>query len=66
MLSKGPTFGVNGSFGSQEKKVSIDFSKANTKFCLILHYNADNSYFFLNGIEIIKFKAGNKNVNFPT
>ena len=32
-----------------------------------LHYNADNSYLFVNGKEIFKFKAGeNKNVNFST
>ena len=27
---------------------------------------ADNSYLFVNRKEIIKFKADNKNVNFPT
>ena len=31
-----------------------------------LHYNADNSYLFVNGKEIFKFKAAKKNVNFPT
>ena len=31
-----------------------------------LHYNADNSYLFVNGKEIFKFKADNKNVNFPS
>ena len=31
-----------------------------------LYYNADNSYLFANGKEIFKFKADNKNVNFPT
>ena len=31
-----------------------------------LHYNADNSYLFANEKEIFKFKAENKNVNFPT
>ena len=35
------------------------------KFCLSLYYNADNSYLFVNGKEIFKFKADNKNVNFP-
>ena len=30
-----------------------------------MHYNADNSYLFVNGNEIFKFKADNKNVNFP-
>ena len=32
------TFRINGSFGSPEKKISINFTKANTKFCLSLHY----------------------------
>ena len=50
----------------QKKKFSINFAKANTKFCLSLHYNEDNSYLFVNGREILKFKANNKNVNFPT
>ena len=31
-----------------------------------LHYNTDNSYLCVNGNKIFKFKAGNKNVNFPT
>ena len=31
-----------------------------------LHYNADNSYLFHNGKEIVKFKGNNKNVNFAT
>ena len=48
------------------KKFDINFSKAKTKFCLSLHYNDDNSYLFVNGKEIYKFKASNKNVNFPS
>ena len=36
---------------------SINFSKDNIKFCLSLHYNGANSYLFVNGTEIIKFKA---------
>ena len=66
VLGDGPTFGINGSFGSPGKKFSINFSKANTKFCLSLHYNPDNSYLFLNEKEVFKFKTDNKNVNFPT
>ena len=63
ILGLGPTYGINGSFDSPEKKISINFTKVNTKFCL--HYNDDNSYLFVNGKEIIKFKADNKN-NFCT
>ena len=59
ILGEGPTYGINGSFGSQEKKVSINFSTANTKLCLRLHYNVDNSYLFVNEKEIFKFKADN-------
>ena len=40
-----------------EKLYSINFTKENTKFCLSLHYNGANSYLFVNGTEIIKFKA---------
>ena len=29
----------------------------NKKFCLSLHYNGANSYLFVNGTEIHKFKA---------
>ena len=66
ILDEGDTFGTNGSFGAPEKKLSISFSKASTRFCLSLHYNADNSYLFVNGKEILKFKVDNKNVCFPT
>ena len=33
------------------------------KFCLSLHYNGASSYIFVNGTEIIKFKAKNSEVN---
>ena len=42
------------------------FSGVSVEFCLSLHYNDDNSYLFVHGKEIFKFKANNKNVNFPT
>ena len=49
MLHEGPTFVINGIFGSPKKKCSINFSRANTKLYLSLHYNVDNSYLFVNG-----------------
>ena len=36
---------------------SINFSATGRKFCLSLHYNGANSYLFVNGTEMIKFKA---------
>ena len=47
------------------QRFSINFSKTNTKFCLSLHYNADNRYLFVNEKEILKFKSDSQNVNFP-
>ena len=36
---------------------SINFTLTKKKFCLSLHQNWANSYSFVNGIEICKFKA---------
>ena len=36
---------------------SINFTVARKKFCLSLHYNGENSYLFVNGTCIYKFKA---------
>ena len=40
-----------------EKMYSTNFTVANKKICLSLHYNGDNSYLFVNGKEITNFKA---------
>ena len=50
MLAEGDTFGIDRTFGGPEKRFSD---------------NGDNSNLFVNGKEIYKFKANNKNVNFP-
>ena len=36
---------------------SINFTVEKKKLCLSLHYNGANSYLFVNGKEIVKFKA---------
>ena len=36
---------------------SINFTENDTKICLGLHDNGANSYLFVNGAEIYKFKA---------
>ena len=40
----------------------INFTVTKKKFCLSLHYNRANSYLFVNGKEIIKFKAKDSNI----
>ena len=57
LLGKGPTQGLGEHSLTAEKMYSINFSKDNITFCLSLHYNGANSYLFVNGTEIIKFKA---------
>ena len=56
ILGKGPKQGLEHTL-TTEKLYSINFTKEKTKFCLSLHYNGADSYLFLNGTEIIKFKA---------
>ena len=53
ILGKGPTQRLEHSL-SAEKMNSVNFTKI---CCLSLHYNRANSYLFVNGTEIIKFKA---------
>ena len=40
-----------------EKMCSTNFTAYRKKVCLSLHYNSDNSYLFVNGRQIVKFKA---------
>ena len=48
---------------SAEKMYSINFTEKNKKFCLSLHYNKENSYLFVNGTQIYKFKAKDSEIH---
>ena len=56
VLGIGPTQGLEHTL-TAEKMYSINFTVTKKKFCLSLHYNGANSYLFVNGTEICKFKA---------
>ena len=45
-----------------EKMYSRNFTVANKTFCLSLRYSGDDSYLFVNGKEVIKFKARKQSV----
>ena len=45
VLGEGPTDDINGTIGTAEKKIGINFSKKKEK---ILLYNDDNSYLIVN------------------
>ena len=56
VLGIGPTQGLEHTL-TAEKMYSINFIVTKKRFCLSLHYNGANSYLFVNGTEIYKFKA---------
>ena len=56
-MGKGPTQGLGEHLLTTEKMCSINFSATGRRFCLSLHFNGANSYLFVNGTEMIKFKA---------
>ena len=56
VLGIGPSQGLEHTL-TTEKMYSITFTVTKKKFCLSLHYNGVNSYLFVNGTEIYKFKV---------
>ena len=40
-----------------KKEIMTNCTKTNKKFILSLHYNSDDSYLFVNGVQQYKFKA---------
>ena len=56
VLGRRPTQGFESTL-TAGKMYSINFTVTKNKFCLSLQYNGGNSYLFVNGTEIIKFKA---------
>ena len=56
ILGKGPTQRLENTL-TAEKMYSINFTVTKNKFCLSLPYNGANSYLFVNGTKIYKFKA---------
>ena len=49
--------GINSTTLYFEKTCSQNFTAAEKKFVLSLHYNGDNAYLFVNGKQELKFKA---------
>ena len=56
VLGKGPIQVLEHTL-TAEKMYSINFTEKNKKICLSLQYNRANSYMFVNGTEIYKFRA---------
>ena len=56
VLGEGPTKGLEHTL-TVEQMYSINFTVTNKKSCLNFHHNGANSYLFVSGTEIYKFKA---------
>ena len=56
IIGKGPTQWLKHTL-TAEKMYSINVTVTKKKSCLSLHFNGANSYLFVNGTEIYKFKA---------
>ena len=61
VLGKGATQGLAHTL-TAEKMYSINFTVAKKKFCLSFHYTGVNSYLFVNGTEISKFKGKDSDI----
>ena len=57
VLGKDFVQGKNGTTIYAEKLYLINFTENKKRICLSLHYNGANSYSFVNGTEIHKFKT---------
>ena len=57
VLGKDFVQGITGTIIYADKLYSVNFTENNKIFCLSLHYNGADSYLFLNGVEVHKFKA---------
>ena len=57
VMGDGIMQGINTTTLHAEKIYSQNFTQSSKKFVLSLHYNGDDSYLFVNGIQELKFKC---------
>ena len=57
LMGNGLTQGINDTTIYAEKKYFRNFTEPNVKFVLSLHYNGDDSYFFVNVRQELKCKT---------
>ena len=63
ILFKRLTQKLDGTTLTAEAEYSINFREQRKEFRLNLHWNEVNSYLFVNGFEIYKFKAKDSEIN---
>ena len=63
ILGKGSNARVRWALFNCKKMYLVNFTDHDEKYCLSLHYKGANSCFFVNGTEIIKFKAKDSEID---
>ena len=66
VLGQGITQGLDDTTLTAEGSYLTNFSRSRRKFCLTRHYNGSDSYLFVNGAEIIKFKVKDSEIEIYT
>ena len=57
ILGKESTDGLDDTTLTAKKEYLTNLTNYDKRFCLILHYNGENSYMFVKDVEIHKFKV---------
>ena len=65
ILSKGPTQELDETSLTVEAQYLINISKSNRKFCLSLHHNGSNIFYFLMLQKINQFKVNDTGKKYP-
>ena len=63
VLASGFIQKINNTTIYAEEIYSPNFSLENKTFCLSLHYNGNNSYLYVNGKQVVRFKAKDSEIN---
>ena len=62
-LGKDPIDSLDDTSLTLGRKYSTNFTEQQKKSCLNLHYNEQNSYIFIRGVHVYKFKAKDSEIN---
>ena len=63
IVAKGPTDGLDETMVTAHETNFIDFTEQLKQLCSTLYYHELNSYTFVKGIEIYKFRAKDAEIN---
>ena len=66
ILGEGPTQGLDDTTLTAEAIYSINFTQPRKRFILSLHYNGNNSFFFVSATKMYQFKVKDSEIKYYT